>query len=154
LNLRSELKIPFEFLNVETPLFQVLRGGRVVPLKRGYLLKRSSNLRGDWKRRYWVLDARGLLYYYRDMTGTSSDFAAVRTPTSQQRTLVRKKPTALISILKTSIKALHPLNRLMAGFVEWYIGSRKSPYNSSSTCVLLLTCTPNRADGKQLRCRF
>jgi Arf-GAP/coiled-coil/ANK repeat/PH domain-containing protein len=53
--------------------------------QRGYLLKRSSNLRGDWKRRYWVLDARGLLYYYRGTLGGRSDvhmsdFVAVSHP--------------------------------------------------------------------------
>ncbi|RZS24729.1 hypothetical protein BHM03_00057840, partial [Ensete ventricosum] len=35
-------------------------------IKQGYLLKRSSNLRGDWKRRFFVLDSHGTLYYYRD----------------------------------------------------------------------------------------
>ena len=40
--------------------------GKVRALKQGYLLKRSSNLRGDWKRRFFVLDSRGLLYYYRN----------------------------------------------------------------------------------------
>ncbi|XP_047331932.1 ADP-ribosylation factor GTPase-activating protein AGD3-like [Impatiens glandulifera] len=39
--------------------------GKVQTIKQGYLSKRSSNLRGDWKRRYFVLDSRGMLYYYR-----------------------------------------------------------------------------------------
>ncbi|CAL5444356.1 unnamed protein product [Camellia sinensis] len=39
--------------------------GRVQTIKQGYLSKRSSNLRGDWKRRFFVLDNRGMLYYYR-----------------------------------------------------------------------------------------
>ncbi|KAH9323365.1 hypothetical protein KI387_018004, partial [Taxus chinensis] len=39
--------------------------GKVQTIKQGYLLKRSSNLRGDWKRRFFVLDSRGMLYYYR-----------------------------------------------------------------------------------------
>ncbi|XP_047944708.1 ADP-ribosylation factor GTPase-activating protein AGD3-like [Salvia hispanica] len=40
-------------------------GGKVQTIKQGYLSKRSSNLRGDWKRRFFVLDSRGMLYYYR-----------------------------------------------------------------------------------------
>ncbi|KAL0342262.1 UNVERIFIED_CONTAM: ADP-ribosylation factor GTPase-activating protein AGD1 [Sesamum calycinum] len=39
--------------------------GKVQTIKQGYLSKRSSNLRGDWKRRFFVLDSRGMLYYYR-----------------------------------------------------------------------------------------
>ncbi|KAL6969199.1 ADP-ribosylation factor GTPase-activating protein agd3 [Sarracenia purpurea var. burkii] len=39
--------------------------GKVQTVRQGYLSKRSSNLRGDWKRRFFVLDSRGMLYYYR-----------------------------------------------------------------------------------------
>ncbi|CAN6481850.1 unnamed protein product [Victoria cruziana] len=39
--------------------------GKVQTIKQGYLLKRSSNLRGYWKRRFFVLDSHGTLYYYR-----------------------------------------------------------------------------------------
>ncbi|CAJ1974919.1 unnamed protein product [Sphenostylis stenocarpa] len=39
--------------------------GKVQIIRQGYLCKRSSNLRGDWKRRYFVLDSRGMLYYFR-----------------------------------------------------------------------------------------
>ncbi|XP_070668055.1 ADP-ribosylation factor GTPase-activating protein AGD3-like isoform X2 [Malus domestica] len=39
--------------------------GKVQTIRQGYLSKRSSNLRGDWKRRYFILDSRGMLYYYR-----------------------------------------------------------------------------------------
>ncbi|KAL2347100.1 hypothetical protein Fmac_001100 [Flemingia macrophylla] len=39
--------------------------GKVQIIRQGYLSKRSSNLRGDWKRRYFVLDSRGMLYYFR-----------------------------------------------------------------------------------------
>ncbi|GMH15090.1 hypothetical protein Nepgr_016931 [Nepenthes gracilis] len=38
--------------------------GKVQTIRQGYLSKRSSNLRGDWKRRFFVLDSRGMLYYY------------------------------------------------------------------------------------------
>jgi len=39
--------------------------------KQGYLLKRSASLRADWKRRFFVLDNHGSLYYYRN-TGNKS----------------------------------------------------------------------------------
>ncbi|CAI8616788.1 unnamed protein product [Vicia faba] len=39
--------------------------GEIQTVKQGYLLKRSSRMRGDWKRRFFVLDNHGSLYYYR-----------------------------------------------------------------------------------------
>ena len=32
-------------------------------LKQGYLFKRSSNMLGDWKKRFFKLDSRGILFY-------------------------------------------------------------------------------------------
>lgn len=56
--------------------------GKVQTIRQGYLSKRSSNLRGDWKRRFFVLDSRGLLYYYRKQwgkpMGTTSQHSAQR----------------------------------------------------------------------------
>ncbi|XP_019427244.1 PREDICTED: ADP-ribosylation factor GTPase-activating protein AGD3-like isoform X3 [Lupinus angustifolius] len=46
--------------------------GKVQTIRQGYLSKRSSNLRGDWKRRFFVLDSRGMLYYYRKQHNKSS----------------------------------------------------------------------------------
>ncbi|GMN60483.1 hypothetical protein TIFTF001_029567 [Ficus carica] len=46
--------------------------GKVQTIRQGYLSKRSSNLRGDWKRRFFVLDSRGMLYYYRKPWGWPS----------------------------------------------------------------------------------
>ncbi|PKA65649.1 ADP-ribosylation factor GTPase-activating protein AGD2 [Apostasia shenzhenica] len=51
--------------NIEA-LMQSTANGPVETIKQGYLLKRSRNLRGDWKRRFFVLDSRGTLYYYRN----------------------------------------------------------------------------------------
>ncbi|KAK8463751.1 hypothetical protein PHAVU_011G032600 [Phaseolus vulgaris] len=39
--------------------------GELQTVKQGYLLKRSSGSRGDWKRRFFVLENQGNLYYYR-----------------------------------------------------------------------------------------
>ncbi|EPS72895.1 hypothetical protein M569_01862, partial [Genlisea aurea] len=56
--------------------------GKVQTIKQGYLSKRSSNLRGDWKRRFFVLDSRGMLYYYRKQWsrfhGTGNQFPIQR----------------------------------------------------------------------------
>ncbi|XP_062172675.1 ADP-ribosylation factor GTPase-activating protein AGD4-like isoform X2 [Alnus glutinosa] len=38
--------------------------GQVQTIKQGYLLKRSSSSRGDWNRRFFVLDSQGALCYY------------------------------------------------------------------------------------------
>ncbi|KAE8802191.1 ADP-ribosylation factor GTPase-activating protein AGD3 [Hordeum vulgare] len=46
--------------------------GKVQTIRQGYLSKRSSNLRGDWKRRFFVLDNRGMLYYYRKQNSRPS----------------------------------------------------------------------------------
>ncbi|XP_017633384.2 ADP-ribosylation factor GTPase-activating protein AGD4-like isoform X1 [Gossypium arboreum] len=51
--------------NIEA-IMQSSRNGEVQTIKQGYLLKRSSSLRGDWKRRFFVLDSQGTLYYYRN----------------------------------------------------------------------------------------
>ena len=37
---------------------------QVTVLKQGYLLKKSSGLRKEWKNRFFVLDSSGMLYYY------------------------------------------------------------------------------------------
>ncbi|XP_013630169.1 PREDICTED: ADP-ribosylation factor GTPase-activating protein AGD3-like [Brassica oleracea var. oleracea] len=56
--------------------------GKVQTIRQGYLSKRSSNLRGDWKRRFFVLDSRGMLYYYRKQcskpSGASSQLSGQR----------------------------------------------------------------------------
>ena len=48
--------------------------GASTVLTQGYLLKRSSNMRADWKRRFFVLDALGHLTYYRDKARSLRDF--------------------------------------------------------------------------------
>lgn len=47
------------------------QGSIVVVLKQGYLLKRSSNMRKEWKRRFFVLDSLGMLYYYSNKVGNA-----------------------------------------------------------------------------------
>ncbi|XP_038892774.1 ADP-ribosylation factor GTPase-activating protein AGD4-like isoform X3 [Benincasa hispida] len=45
---------------------QSIVNGKVETIKQGYLLKRSSGSRGDWKRMFFVLDSQGALYYYKN----------------------------------------------------------------------------------------
>ena len=69
-------------------------------LARGYLLKRSSSMRADWKRRFFVLDAFGRLGYYRD-----ADVGALSLRDSGERAasaLSRAKDT--VSLLTATIK--------------------------------------------------
>lgn len=40
------------------------RGAEVTVLRQGYLLKQSSTMKSKWQRRFFVLDSRGMLYYY------------------------------------------------------------------------------------------
>ena len=40
------------------------KGAEVTVLRQGYLLKRASGMRRDWNRRFFVLDSKGMLYYY------------------------------------------------------------------------------------------
>ncbi|XP_022727005.1 ADP-ribosylation factor GTPase-activating protein AGD2-like isoform X2 [Durio zibethinus] len=49
--------------NIEA-IMQSSTNGEVQTIKQGYLIKRSSSLRGDWKRRFFVLNSQGTLYYY------------------------------------------------------------------------------------------
>ncbi|KAL8254213.1 hypothetical protein R6Q59_032434 [Mikania micrantha] len=46
-------------------IMQSMTKGTVQTIKQGYLLKRSTSLRTDWKRRFFVLDSCGNLYYHR-----------------------------------------------------------------------------------------
>ncbi|KAF9618939.1 hypothetical protein IFM89_002934 [Coptis chinensis] len=61
--------------------------GKVQTIRQGYLSKRSSNLRGDWKRRFFVLDSRGMLYYYRKQwtkpSGSGSQLSNQRSNSSE-----------------------------------------------------------------------
>ncbi len=49
------------------------QGSIVTPLRQGYLHKRSTNMRREWKRRYFVLDSLGVLYYYSNKVWPEQD---------------------------------------------------------------------------------
>ncbi|XVF11424.1 hypothetical protein REPUB_Repub08aG0026300 [Reevesia pubescens] len=68
--------------------------GKVETIRQGYLSKRSSNLRGDWKRRFFVLDSRGMLYYYRKAFSWSS---AAGSQSAIQRTSSSESGPGLLS---------------------------------------------------------
>ena len=64
---------------IEASMRLHMQKGDVAILKQGYLLKRSSNIRGDWKSRFFVLDSKGSLYYY------TKNLAFIKSSTSQQK---------------------------------------------------------------------
>ena len=68
-------------------------------LAQGYLLKRSSSMRADWKRRFFVLDAFGHLGYYRDADVGSVSQNSVDAPYAH---VSRAKDT--VSLLTATIK--------------------------------------------------
>ncbi|KAL3136510.1 hypothetical protein ABBQ38_005760 [Trebouxia sp. C0009 RCD-2024] len=65
------------------------QGSVVVILRQGWLLKRSSNIRREWKRRFFVLDSLGMLYYY----------------SSKERVDNKKTPYNTVKLLTSTIKA-------------------------------------------------
>ena len=71
--------------------------GKVRVIRQGYLSKRSSNLRGDWKRRFFVLDSRGMLYYYRKPLHANS-----LNQQSTQRNCVNENSAGILSRLLSS----------------------------------------------------
>ncbi|GAB4819632.1 hypothetical protein N2152v2_006678 [Parachlorella kessleri] len=52
---------------------QASGGTHITVLKQGYLLKQSSNFRKEWKRRFFVLDSQGMLYYYSNKERSGRD---------------------------------------------------------------------------------
>ncbi|KAI3467955.1 hypothetical protein Pfo_024618 [Paulownia fortunei] len=69
--------------------------GEVKTIKQGYLLKRSSSLRADWKRRFFILDSQGTLYYYRNKgakPGGSPSFHSSHSLENNNRVFGRFRP--------------------------------------------------------------
>ncbi|KAK6160547.1 hypothetical protein DH2020_003928 [Rehmannia glutinosa] len=69
--------------------------GEVQTIKQGYLLKRSSSLRADWKRRFFILDSQGTLYYYRNkgaQPGGSPSFNSSHSLEHNNRVFGRFRP--------------------------------------------------------------
>ena len=56
-------------MEVDKQLVATFSGSPVCALKQGFLQKKSTNVVGDWKKRFFVLDTRGTLYYYRSKWG-------------------------------------------------------------------------------------
>ncbi|OAY39121.1 ADP-ribosylation factor GTPase-activating protein AGD4 isoform X2 [Manihot esculenta] len=67
-------------------IMQSAANGEISPIKQGYLLKRSSSSRGDWKRRFFVLDSQGSLYYYRNKGTKNMSFHHLSTASVEHNT--------------------------------------------------------------------
>ena len=63
--LREDYKLPIRATSDSN-------GADVVALKQGYLHKKSTGMIKEWKRRYFVLDSMGMLYYYSSKVPCSS----------------------------------------------------------------------------------
>ncbi|KAH6833386.1 ARF GTPase-activating protein [Perilla frutescens var. hirtella] len=112
-------------------------GGKVQTIKQGYLSKRSSNLRGDWKRRFFVLDSRGMLYYYRKQWSR----AALYGGSSQTPAMHRSSPSDSGSGL---------LSRWLSSHYHGGVHDEKSVARHT---VNLLTSTI-KVDAEQVDLRF
>ncbi|XP_058184029.1 ADP-ribosylation factor GTPase-activating protein AGD2-like isoform X5 [Rhododendron vialii] len=76
-------------------IMQSTAKGEVRTIKQGYLLKHSSSLRADWKRRFFVLDGHGTLYYYRNKgakPGASPSFQSFSSMEQNSRVFGRFRP--------------------------------------------------------------
>lgn len=62
------------------------QGTVVTVLRQGYLHKRSTNMRREWKRRFFVLDSLGVLYYYSNKVSLT----AINTMPMQRESLCNK----------------------------------------------------------------
>ncbi|ONM56276.1 Discolored-paralog3 [Zea mays] len=105
---------------------------QVQTIRQGYLSKRSSNLRGDWKRRFFVLDSRGMLYYYRKQNS---------------------RPSSGYSNQRTSIPSEHGSGLLSRWFSSHYHGGVHDEKSVARHTVNLLTSTI-KVDADQSDLRF
>lgn len=111
-------------------------GGKVQTIRQGYLSKRSSNLRGDWKRRFFVLDSRGMLYYFRKQWSRAALYGG-----SNQTPMHRSSPSDSGSGL---------LSRWLSSHYHGGVHDEKSVARHT---VNLLTSTI-KVDAEQLDLRF
>ncbi|GJN38506.1 hypothetical protein PR202_gb27555 [Eleusine coracana subsp. coracana] len=105
---------------------------QVQTIRQGYLSKRSSNLRGDWKRRFFVLDSRGMLYYYRKQNS---------------------RPSSGYSNQRSSAPAEHGSGLLSRWFSSHYHGGVHDEKSVARHTVNLLTSTI-KVDADQSDLRF
>ncbi|XP_041011024.1 ADP-ribosylation factor GTPase-activating protein AGD2-like isoform X5 [Juglans microcarpa x Juglans regia] len=83
--------------------------GEVQAVKQGYLLKRSSSLRGDWKRRFFVLDSQGTFCYYR-----IKSTKPVAENEADRMDWINKITGAITSLLNSHfLQKLHPGRKLV-----------------------------------------
>uniref|UniRef100_A0A0E0QTL3 ADP-ribosylation factor GTPase-activating protein AGD3 n=1 Tax=Oryza rufipogon TaxID=4529 RepID=A0A0E0QTL3_ORYRU len=106
--------------------------GKVQTIRQGYLSKRSSNLRGDWKRRFFVLDSRGMLYYYRKQNS---------------------RPSSGYTNQRSSAPSEHGSGLLSRWFSSHYHGGVHDEKSVARHTVNLLTSTI-KADADQSDLRF
>ncbi|GJM85597.1 hypothetical protein PR202_ga02065 [Eleusine coracana subsp. coracana] len=83
------------YKNIEA-LMQSTANGEVQVIKQGYLFKRPQNLRGEWKRRFFVLNSHGTLYYYGNKGNKQSAESA-----ADQKDWIQKITGVIASLLNS-----------------------------------------------------
>lgn len=84
---------------------QESRGQQITVLKQGYLLKQTSDFRKAWKRRFFVLDSQGMLYYYSTKEGSRGSQAPRNTCSLLTATI---KPHAEDPSLRYAFRVVSP----------------------------------------------
>ncbi|KAI7840581.1 hypothetical protein COHA_005734 [Chlorella ohadii] len=84
---------------------QESRGQQITVLKQGYLLKQTSDFRKAWKRRFFVLDSQGMLYYYSTKEGSRGSQAPRNTCSLLTATI---KPDAEDPSLRYAFRVVSP----------------------------------------------
>lgn len=84
---------------------QESKGQQITVLKQGYLLKQTSDFRKAWKRRFFVLDSQGMLYYYSNKEGSRRQQAPRNTCSLLTATV---KPDAEDPSLRYAFRVVSP----------------------------------------------
>ncbi|KAL4420567.1 hypothetical protein ABPG75_010223 [Micractinium tetrahymenae] len=81
------------------------KGQQITVLKQGYLLKQTSDFRKAWKRRFFVLDSHGMLYYFSSKEGSRKEQAPRNTCNLLTATI---KPGAEDPSLRYAFRVVSP----------------------------------------------
>ncbi|KAJ8772473.1 hypothetical protein K2173_027650 [Erythroxylum novogranatense] len=152
---KHTLPFPRSSQKVIEEIMQSATTGKVQTIRQGYLSKRSSNLRADWKRRFFVLDSRGMLYYYRKPFNWT---CAGGSQSSLQRTVCTENGPWLLSRLLSphyhggvhdeKSVARHTVNLLTHKTLvsKLDVIGRREKYPLSYCSTMFLDCAENAVD--------
>jgi Arf-GAP/coiled-coil/ANK repeat/PH domain-containing protein len=106
----------------------------------GYLLKQTSDFRRAWKRRFFVLDSQGMLYYYSNKEGSRREQAPRNTCSLLTATI---KPDAEVGML-CPLCLLCPLGPRcclgLVGKLRLCLGQPCLPLSAAYGCSMRAEC--------------